>query len=172
MSPTDPQHPDHHVSAYERMLERVKALLDQSKEVGPTLTHALEQARDKAVELGELTREEAEKIGDYLRRDLEEAGRYLNDTGRELRDWARIDLLLAENRLFDLFSQVADQTKVELSRLALEAQVRGWHTGQVTMMGRLRCIRCGAEIELHETKRIPACPQCHGNDFQRLPTGT
>ena len=65
---------DRLVGAYERMLERVNgALKHAEKTTVPTLRHALEQAREKAVELEEITREEAERVADYLERDMHDA---------------------------------------------------------------------------------------------------
>src|SRR3990172_8557090 len=70
---------DRLVTAYNRMMERVRALLDEAGHKAlPTLQHRVDAAREKAVELGELTREEAEKIGEYLKRDIEDVAEYLS----------------------------------------------------------------------------------------------
>ncbi len=159
---------DRLVHAYERMLERAKQTLRGSAE-GSVLQHALEAAKEKAVELGELTREEAEKVGEYVLRDLHDAARYLADEERELADWARLDLLLIEADLLNRFSLLVDQTKVELEKLRLDAAAFGeWHTGEITGIGTLQCIQCGETIHFHKVSRIPPCPKCHGTVFRRV----
>ncbi|MCP4126493.1 MAG: zinc ribbon-containing protein, partial [Gammaproteobacteria bacterium] len=63
MAPDNNQDPlDRMVVAYENMLQRVDDLLQKAEKTAiPTLKKSLEHAREKAVELDELTREEAEK---------------------------------------------------------------------------------------------------------------
>ena len=54
---------DRMVAAYESMLERVHEAADTAeKKTVPWLREALANARDKAVELEELTREEADRV--------------------------------------------------------------------------------------------------------------
>ena len=57
--------------AYELMLERTAAGIDRlgklEKETEPKVAHLLGEAKETAVELGELTREEADRIADYER---------------------------------------------------------------------------------------------------------
>ncbi len=168
-------HQTHHhqgeklVHAYNTMMERVKAALDiVDKQTVATLDEGIEAAKDKAVELGELTREEAEKIGDFLRRDLEDAGEYLADTGDELRQWLHFDLELIEERLWEMFQQAADQTKLAFLQLAERAQrASEYHTGEITTVGTLRCVQCGELLHFHATGHIPPCPKCHSSVFKR-----
>ena len=107
---------DKQVRAYDRMLERLKAAWHKAGQgTLPTLLQNLEQAQEKASELGELTREEAARVAEYLRRDLQDAGEYLADSGRQLGDWLEFDLKFAESKLADLFASVVDQSRVELA---------------------------------------------------------
>lgn len=155
-----------HLHAYNRMMEQVKTLADH---LGyQNLKHAIQLAKDKAVDAGELTREEAEKIGDYLVRDLEDAGHYLADNGGELKDWLRFDLELIEERLLEMFALAADKTKLELMQLAERARRAGeYHTGNITSIGTLECTSCGELLHFHATSHIPPCPKCHGSIFRR-----
>ena len=159
------------VQAYNRMMERVKGLLEQAeKQTVMGLSHSIEAAKDKAVELGELSREEAERIGDYLQRDLEDAGEYLADSGEELGKWLQFDLKLVEERLWEAFTAAADQTKLALLELAQRAQrASEYHTGEVTSVGTLQCTECGELLHFHRTSHIPPCPQCHNTQFARKP---
>lgn len=167
---TEKESSDKLVSAYERMMERLKHALQVAEEkTGPAFEHALSQARETAVGLGELTREEAEKVGAYLKRDLQDMAEYLEDTGEELGSWFHIDLELIEARLLDLMSSVADQTRVELAQLRERArQAELYHSGEVTGPGTLRCPSCGQLLHLQRTSHIPPCPKCHGGSFERV----
>ncbi len=150
-------------AAYNQMLERIKTT------TLPNLQDRIEAAKEKAVELGELSGEEAEKIGDYLHRDLKDAAEYMAKTGKELREWLSLDVELIEDRLLKMFSVMVDHTMMELDRLALEAwKSEHMLTGEITAMGTLRCADCGKEMRFRATGHIPPCPKCHGTAFARV----
>ena len=155
--------------AYERMLERAMAGSQKAGErAGPGLHRLIDAARDKAIELEELSREEAERIAAYLKRDLTDAGEFLADTGDELRDWLGFETRLIENQLLDLFMSAADKTTVELLDLKEQArQASSYHAGEVTGPGTLQCDACGAKQHFHKPRRISPCPQCHATVFHR-----
>ncbi len=161
---------DRLIAAYNRMMERVRAMIDEaSKKALPTLQHRVDAAKAKAVELGELTREEAEKIGTYLKRDIEDAAEYLSGPSQEFADWLRFDIQLIEERLLEMFLTVADQTKVELMELEHEARrADAWHTGEIAGIGTLQCFDCGELLHFHATGHIPPCPVCRGTAFRRV----
>jgi len=170
MASTDGRDPvEKLVEAYETMLERVDELLDKAeKSTIPNLKRNIDHAREKAVELGELTREEADKIATYVERDMEDAATYITETGEELREWFKFDLDLIETRVRDLFANVADQTSLQLRELADRArQASLYHTGEITGPGTLVCTGCGKEIHFHKTGHIPPCAQCQGTEFKR-----
>lgn len=161
---------DRLIAAYEKMLERTRSRIEQADQEVPHLAERVAEAREKAVELGELTREEAERVSQYLRRDLQDAAEYMVESGRELRDWWRFDLGLIEERMLDVFADVADRTRLELDQLAARARAAGVrHTGEVTAPGVLRCVDCGKEIHFRQTGHIPPCPACRGTEFARAP---
>jgi len=171
MSPAPTSGDEKSVHAYNRMMERVKGLLERAEEKSlAALEHSVELAKDKSVELGELSREEAERIGAYLRRDLEDAGEYLADSGEELGNWLQFDLELVEDRLWEAFTAAADQTKLAYLELAQRAQrASEYHTGDLTTVGTLQCTKCGELLHFHATGHIPPCPQCHHTRFARKP---
>ena len=161
----EPDALDRLVAAYDRMLERVH---DAEHATLPNLRKRVDVAREKAVELGELTREEADRIATYLQRDLRDAAEYLHDTGEELGAWLRFDLKLIERRVLDMFANVADRTRVELAELAERArQASLYHTGEITGPGTLYCTACGRAMRFHKAGHIPPCPSCHATQFQR-----
>jgi hypothetical protein len=156
--------------AYERMLDRVKRRMEEMEhDAGPRLGRAIDEAQEKASELGELTREEAERLGGYLRRDLEEAATFLAEGGRELRDWLRFDVEVLERGLADLFKGAVDQTRVDLARFSTEANAFGeWHSGEMVTMGSFQCRSCGEVITMERPGHIPPCPRCRGGSYRRV----
>jgi rubrerythrin len=85
-----------------------------------------------------------------------------------LKEWWRFDIDQIEHRLLDAFSQVADQTSLQLRGWAEQArQASLYHTGEVTGPGTLVCEACGAEMNMHKTERIPSCPKCRATTFKR-----
>ena len=162
---------DRLVGAYEAMLERVhEAAETGEKTTVPWLREALANAREKAVQLEELTREEADKVSRYVERDLHEAASYIADTGQEFRDWLTFDWRLMQNRMLDMFAGMADQTSQALRGFAEQArQASQYHTGEITAPGVLECTGCGETLHFEKTGRIPPCPKCNATTFQRKP---
>ena len=160
---------DRMTDAYERMLERVDGMLEiAEKSTLPTLRRALDQAREKAVELNELTREEAERLSEYVERDMQEAAHYLLETGNEFRQWWQFDVQMIEQRMLEMFANVADKTRLELEKIADQAREASlYHTGEVTGPGTLLCNSCGKELHFHKAGHIPPCPSCRGTGFRR-----
>jgi NADH pyrophosphatase NudC (nudix superfamily) len=158
------------IVAYEDMLKRISHTVEHAgEEAIPNLKHNIEQAREKAVELGELSREEAEKVARYLERDMEEVAHYMGETGEQLADWWQFESSLIEGRLLDAFSSIADQTSLELAKLAQQArEASTYHTGEITGPGTLICTKCGEEIHFHKTGHIPPCPKCHHTEYKRV----
>ena len=156
--------------AYHRMLERVKHAVEQAEaDTGPVVRHAIDNAKETATELGELSREEAEKVGNYLRRDLQDAAEFLSDSGKELGGWLRFDLDLVERSLANMFMAAVDKTRVELAQFSQRADALGeWHTGEVAGIGTLQCKSCGEVLRFHKIGHIPPCPKCHGSRYRRI----
>jgi Zn finger protein HypA/HybF involved in hydrogenase expression len=161
---------DRMTDAYEEMLEHLHDAMEVTKENAlPGLREYLSDVREKMVEIGELTREEAEQIAAYLERDIKDAATYLRETGEQLSQWWRFDVQQVENRMLEMFINVADQTKLELERLAEQAKVTTlYHTGEVTGPGSLVCSHCGKVLHFKKAGHIPPCPACQGTEFQRF----
>ena len=155
--------------AYDRMMERIHAVIERAeKESMPILHEVIENAREKAVELGELTREESVRIGDYLRRDLEDLGKLIADTSKELSDWFQFDLEQVETHLIEKFITVADKTRVELTMLTQQAlSITEYRAGEVCGPGTLICSECNHLLHFKTTVHIAACPKCDGVIFVR-----
>lgn len=154
--------------AYNLMMERARNIM---AEAGKGAAHGIDEAMEKASELGELTREEAEEVASYVRRDLHDAAEFINESGSELRDWLRFDLEVVERSLAEMFAQMVDHTKLELDKLEKRANAVGeWHTGEIVGIGTLECKSCGEHLHFHHTGHIPPCPKCRGTTYRRLST--
>ena len=160
------------VHAYNRMMERVRHALEEAESKAlPTIRHSIEKSRETAVELEELTQEEADKVAYYLKRDVHDAGKHLAETSHELADWLRFDIDRIEDRLLEIFSRVADRTKIEWVELQQELEKDPpYHSGEVTGPGTLYCSACNEALHFHHTARIPPCPKCRSGTFRRWPT--
>jgi len=158
--------------AYELMLERtaegIERLKKLEQEAEPQVTRALAEAREKAVELGELTREEADQVADYLDRDLKAAGGWLADTGEEFRDWLGMETALISDRLLDMFIAAADQTSLELREFKQRAEAMDYKTGEMAGPGTLVCSACGEHLHFTKPGHIPPCPKCSATRFKRV----
>ena len=157
------------LNAYDDMMVRVKTALEEAEESTlPALQQFIENARDTAVELEELTREEAEKIAWFLQRDLQDAGKHLAETGHELGDWLRFDMHQIEDRLLEVLAMVADHTRLEMLKFEHDLEEGPvWNSGEVTGPGTLVCASCNAVIHFHATGYIPNCPDCGHTVFHR-----
>ena len=103
------------VDAYERMMERVhKALKHAEEQTIPNLQRHIDQARDKAVELGELTREEADRIATYLEREgfsvrsAADGREALAEIGAKRPDALVLDLMLPEVNGLEVLRKLRD----------------------------------------------------------------
>ena len=155
--------------AYDRMLQRTEHTLGSTTaRSGTVLKHALDVAREKAVELEELTREEADRVHEFVTRDLYDAGRHLAMEEREIADWLRLNLLLVEKEILYRFTTLAQAAKLELKHLEkAKRRFNEWHTGEVTTIGTLRCRGCGELVHFERTGHIPPCPKCHATVYER-----
>jgi rubrerythrin len=159
---------DRLVAAYEKMLARVHETVERAESHVPALKQNLDQAREKAVELGELTREEGEKVASYVERDIHDAAVYISETGQQLKEWWDFDLKQVEARVLEMFIGVADQTRLQLREMTENLRrAELYHTGEVTGPGTLVCTGCGKAMQFKKPGHIPPCPGCHKTEFRR-----
>ena len=154
--------------AYETMYENAAENLHKLKDEGlPALQHIIDDARDKAVELDELTEEDAVKLTAWLKRDLQDTFAYLAHSGHEIKDWLGFEVSLLEHEFFHLLLQTADKTTVELQQFKHNVDHPGYHTGELTGPGTLTCNQCGEKLHFYKSGKIPPCPKCHQTEFHR-----
>lgn len=163
------------VDAYRNILTHAAETVASIKHrgAGSVVSDAVEQAKERASALGELSREEAAAVGDYLLRDVHDAAEFIAEHDHELKDWLQLDAALVEDKLLSMFAVMADQTALELDKLRARAAKFGeWRAGEVTGAGTLYCTSCGESIHLHHIAHIPPCPKCRGTQFKRRLDGT
>jgi formylmethanofuran dehydrogenase subunit B len=85
--------------AYEQMVERAADILGDYEKTKYTLQHVLQEAKNKAIELGELTAEEAAQTAEYIKNDLHDIARNFAENERDFTDWLKLDILLINKRL-------------------------------------------------------------------------
>lgn len=157
------------LDAYDTMVERLHDTVEKAEKLAiPTIDQNLQQAKEKAVELGELTREEANKVADYLKRDIDDISVYLEETQEEFSDWLAFESTLIEGKIGDWLDLIADTTKLQLDKLSLDAiKAQLYHSGEITGPGTLECIACEQTMNFKKTGHIPPCPKCHKTEFKR-----
>ncbi|MEO1888486.1 MAG: zinc ribbon-containing protein [Cycloclasticus sp.] len=155
--------------AYDAMMERLHDTVEKAEKLAiPTIDQNLQQAKEKAVELGELTREEANKVSGYLKRDIDDISAYLQETQEEFSEWLSFESTLIEGKIGDWLNLVADNTKLQWDKLSLDAiKAQLYHSGEVTGPGTLECVACEQTLNFKKTGHIPPCPKCHKTEFKR-----
>jgi hypothetical protein len=156
-------------TAYEKMFERAAESMHTAEVKTGSLIHkSIDEAKNKAVELDELSKEDAARVSGWLKRDLDDAVSYLSETGHELKDWLGFEKTLLESATLDLLLKAADKTTVE--SLLMKGMVRQafiYKTGEITSAGTLICDQCGEKLHFYKAGKIPSCPRCHGTTFHR-----
>jgi len=168
MSQTD-KHPL--VNAYYRMLERVyEKLLGNEPENPRKLDEVIDEARQHAIELGELESSQAVKIGDYLRRDVEDFALLTLEKADQAKERIQQDLSELERDILGKLLEIADQTTLELNAIRAQAEMRQqheWLAGDVSGPRDLECKHCG---KLHHHNRpgpIGQCGHCGNRHYRR-----
>ena len=103
---------------YARMLTRIRERLTQAEISAPLPIYmAIEEAREQAVTLGEMTQAEAGQVAYWLKRDLLHLRDVIGRTERGVKTWLGLDLKLIEQGLIET---LADPTRVDWLRLQEE----------------------------------------------------
>jgi rubrerythrin len=157
-------------AAYETMYEHVAENLHRAKDkTGPLIHQLVDDAKEKAKEIEEVTEEDAEKLTAWLKRDLDEVTSYLSETGYAVKDWLGFETSLIKNVMIRMMLEAADKTTVELLRMKENAhKPYDYHTGEIAGFGTLICDECGEKLHFHKAGKIPPCPRCHKTSFHRI----
>lgn len=121
--PQQPDPQDPLSKAYEKMFKRViQKFHDTENKTAQLINQLIDEAREKAVELKEVSEEEANKLTMYLKRDLNDASTFLAQTGHELEDWLGFKTSLLESGILYQLLQAADKTTLELLKIKGNAE--------------------------------------------------
>lgn len=155
--------------AYDTMIKRLHDTVESAEKLAiPSLDENVQQAKEKAIELGELSSEEATKVAKYLKRDLDDVSVYLQETQEEFSQWLSFESYLIDGKIGEWINSVADKTKLQWDKLSIEAiKAQLYHSGEVTGPGTLECIACEQTLNFKKTGHIPPCPKCHKTEFKR-----
>ena len=155
---------------YETMYEQVAENLHKAKDkTGPLIHQLIDEAKDKAKEIEEVTEEDAEKLGAWLKRDLDDVISYLSETEYAVKDWLGFETSLIKNAMIRMMLETADKTTVELLRMKENAhKPYDYRTGEIAGFGTLICDECGEKLHFHKAGKIPPCPKCHKTSFHRI----
>ena len=157
-------------AVYETMYEHVAENLHKAKDkTGPLIHQLVDEAKEKAKEIEEVTEEDAEKLGAWLKRDLDDVISYLSETEYAVKDWLGFETSLIKNAMIRMMLEAADKTTVELLRMKDNAhKPYDYRTGEIAGFGTLICDECGEKLHFHKAGKIPPCPKCHKTSFHRI----
>lgn len=158
--------PDRLVNAYNQMMASIRETFENTDD--SSLQTALNEARDKAAHLGEVTLDEAHEISEFIKRDINDAAEYMMETSSEFGDWLMLDIEILERKVVDMFLSVADRTRIELEQFQDRArELSLYYSGEITGPGTLICADCGRKVQFLTTAQIEPCPKCGNNTFKR-----
>ena len=157
-------------ATYENMYESVAHSLHEAKDKTLPLLHEwIDEARNKAVELDELTEEDAKKLAEWLKRDFNDITHYLAETESELEDWLGFEVTLIKSSIIQNLLETADKTTLALLRMKANAHLpSSYHTGEMTGPGTLICDECQKNLHFHKPGRIPRFPKVNATRFLRI----
>ena len=162
---------NHLISAYNQMMQEMRDAFEHADPSDMSLQKALEQAKNQAAHIGEVTAEEAHEIGEYIKRDINDAAEYMMDTSAEFYDWLMLDIEIIERKVMDLFLSVADHTRIELEQFNRTkpegAQIPVYKSGEITGPGTLICESCGKAKPFLSSDENRDCKQCGNSRFIR-----
>jgi isocitrate dehydrogenase len=156
-----------HEALYDRFAERVREIFDAGQEKSrEAMDKAMEAAREQLSAAGEFSAEQGEVFKRFMHRDLEQTARDMRAVSKEAKERLNPSRLGA-GALSSMarLLEAAGSALQSLSRKAEDAL--RYNTGDITTAGTLTCARCGQEVQLKRTARIPPCPKCHGTEFRK-----
>ncbi len=149
---------------YESLLE---SALKKAHQSGTAVHQVIDEFRDDIEALNNFVDDEVVNLKEYVKRDLFDAAKYRDKTGKELKLWLGFDAALIKREFWELFSEAADQTTIELYQLKEQATSAEYRTGEIIGLGTLVCDQCSEKLHFHKPGHIPPCPKCKGSRFHR-----
>jgi len=152
---------------YDLLAKKFNELYAAGKERGgEAMSVAMEKAREKMTELGELSEEQGKVLKKYLARDLDQTVSDAQRLGEEAKERLHPSRLGAG--ALSSLATVLDLTANALHSLSDKTKESlAYKTGEITSAGTLTCQACGNKIQLKETGHIPPCHKCKGTFFKK-----
>ena len=156
-------------AAYEKLYEHVAKNFHNAEEKTESLLHdLLQEAKEKASQMKELSEQEVEKIADWVKRDIMDLTTYLGETEHELKDWLGFETSLIENKFLDVLLKSADQTREKLLQFKIKSYLASaYHADEIVGPGTFSCDNCGEKLHLHKAGKMPSCSKCNATNFHR-----
>jgi len=147
-------------SQYEKLAHKTAELLDSLKEKTPeTVEKIVEKAKKELVDAGEIGSKKAEEFAKYLKKDLRFTKDDLSKLGDTIKDKSHPSRVGAG--ILNVFHDIAKVVGTQLTSLADKTEdMLTFKTGGMTGPSTLTCTKCGKEIHLTKTARIPPCSGC------------
>ncbi|EKE67617.1 zinc ribbon-containing protein [Gallaecimonas xiamenensis] len=145
------------VKGYQRLLDELKKRLHEGR-VEARFEALVEEAKGLLHAAGELTKDEWALVEAKLRDDLQALAEHQGG----------LDVDPRTEELWKLLYDAADQTQLGWQSFARDlAHPDGYRSEDFIGFGALRCVRCGFVMHFYHPGRIPLCPQCSNDRFQR-----
>ena len=162
--PSNPNPIDGLGEVYESLLE---SALKKAHQSGTAFHQVIDEIHDDIGALNNFVEDEVVKLKEYVKRDLIDAAQYRDKTDKELDLWLGFDVALMKREFWDLFSEAADQTTIELYQLKEQAASAEYRTGEIIGLGTLVCDQCREKLHFQKPGHIPPCPKCNSTHFHR-----
>ncbi|WKE66634.1 hypothetical protein PVT67_05125 [Gallaecimonas kandeliae] len=143
------------IKGYQRLLDELKKRIKEG-EVEARFDALLEEAREFLHAAGELTKDEWALVEAKLKDDLKALAAQEGEVDPRAEE------------LWKLLYDAADQTALGWQSMVRDlAHPDGYSSDDYIGFGALRCVRCGFVMHFYHPGRIPLCPQCGNDHFQR-----
>ena len=158
---------DREISNFEKLAAKTKEQLIAGKEKSlEWLQRAVDASADQLEKAGEFSKEEGERAKQFLKRDLAATRADFNRASES------VSKGLSPSRVgggfidlaSHLFSSMGDTFQAWAAK---SEEALAFHTGETSGPGTLTCTKCGTELHLERTSRIPPCPKCHKAEFRK-----
>ena len=97
--------------AYNQMIRDMESILMQTEQGYLSLQVALETARGRALQSGQISREEADEIARCIKNDVNDVADMMMESGEECYEWLSLDIAMIEHRVLSYYLATARLTR-------------------------------------------------------------
>ena len=149
-------------SQYEKFAQKTAEFWNTLKEKTPeALDRVMEKAKKELVEAGELGAKKAEEFSEYLKKDLAVSKEEFGKLSEIIKDKSHPSRLSAG--MLNIIHDIAQVLGEQLQGVASKTEEKLlYKTGGICGPCTLTCTKCGKQVHLTKTSRIPPCSGCKG----------